>query len=332
MNAKELHQILKDNIISGVYTEQLPSIADFIRTYSVSHNTVKKVLDRLKMENLVYGRKGKGCFVKKQGIIDPGRTLVVYVALPSLTSHFYTNMLSALKKNLEENGFALKIRSTAAPLEHKFLACAFIGNIMSLEQLGELYKENSPQYTVWINSYLPGYLALCSDNMYGAETAMNCLYEHGHRHIAVLSCDVTGFDQSNTFYHRRQGVVKFAKEHPDVTVSEIETSSAAVSMEKLEAEFLQKDPLITAIFCFTDMLALRLYGTFPNVSKYSVIGYDNRDFAALLVPALTTVEENSESMADELSEMLQKMSCGEPVESVLIPPVLVERDSVSAVK
>jgi len=332
MNAKELHQILKNNILNGIYTEQLPSIADFIRTFSVSHNTVKKVVDRLKMENLVYGRKGKGCFVKKQGINAPERTIVFYLALSVLSNHFYANMLTELKRQLEEKGFAVKIRSILTSPECKFLACAFIGSVISEDDLEDFYKENPPEYTLWINRYLPGHLTVCCDNRCGSEIALKHLYDQGHRHIGVLSCDVTGFDQTNIFYHRRQGVVKFVQTHPDVVVSEIETASSAVSTENFEAGFLQKDPEITAIFCFTDMLALRLYNTVENIGKYSIIGYDNRDFTSLLVPALTTVEENGSIMAEELTGMMQKMSNHESIESVLVSPFLVERESVFAVE
>jgi len=80
------------------------------------------------------------------------------------------------------------------------------------------------------------------------------------------------------------------------------------------------------------MLALRLYNTVENIGKYSIIGYDNRDFTSLLVPALTTVEENGSIMAEELTGMMQKMSNHESIESVLVSPFLVERESVFAVE
>lgn len=325
MTANELHRRIKEDIFAGVYTGQLPSIAGFIRKYSVSHNTVKKVLDRLKMENLIYGQKGKGSFIKTEGISDPSRTLVVYTALSSFQNCFYTALLTELKQLLESTGFALKVRTVLTSPEHKFLACAFIGNILEVENIPAFFKENPPDYAFWINRYLPDFLTVCNDNILGAELALNALYRLGHRHIGVLSCDVTGFDAGNFFYHRKKGVEKFCQEHPDLTVAEIETVSNCRKADDFIAKFRAADPEITGIFCFTDMLSLLIA---PASGNISVVGYDNRDFAALMTPALTTVAEDHTAMAEALFDMVQRMSRGKRVESVVIPPYLVERESI----
>ena len=56
---------VRKKILEGVYqpNEQLPFEKDFCRTYKVSKMTVKKALDILVTEGLIYKRRGAGTFV-----------------------------------------------------------------------------------------------------------------------------------------------------------------------------------------------------------------------------------------------------------------------------
>ena len=91
---------------------------------------------------------------------------------------------------------------------------------------------------------------------------------------------------------------------------------------------------ITAIFTFTDMLALGVYAycddhglNIPN--DISVLSFDNRDFSGLLSPALTTFQEDSEQVAVLIRKMIFSIITRQDHENiVLVKPFLIERNSV----
>jgi GntR family transcriptional regulator len=64
----QLERILREKIISGALQpeEQIPPEAELCRRYSVSRITVRKAVDTLVQENLLYTRQGKGTFVAPQ--------------------------------------------------------------------------------------------------------------------------------------------------------------------------------------------------------------------------------------------------------------------------
>lgn len=56
---------LRERISSGELGPQLPSQMELAELLGISPKTVQKVLDILKAEGLVYGRPGRGTFVRK---------------------------------------------------------------------------------------------------------------------------------------------------------------------------------------------------------------------------------------------------------------------------
>ena len=62
----------------------------------------------------------------------------------------------------------------------------------------------------------------------------------------------------------------------------------------------------------------------------SVVGFDDMPLAAYVSPALTTVQQNAEMGAQALVEGIVGLIKGEPVESTLMAPKLVIRESCGA--
>jgi len=98
------------------------------------------------------------------------------------------------------------------------------------------------------------------------------------------------------------------------------------------------DPQLTAVFAFTDLLAIEVMNDLREMGRripedVSVIGYDNSVFSAMLSPALTTIEEDSERMAEAVLAMIRDHLAGKCIrQDILVKPELIERASVCDIR
>jgi len=90
-----------------------------------------------------------------------------------------------------------------------------------------------------------------------------------------------------------------------------------------------------AIFTATDLIAIGAMRALQDAGKripedVSVVGFDDMPLAAHVSPALTTVQQNSRKGADGLVQGIVGLIKGEPVESTLMAPKLIIRNSCGA--
>lgn len=344
MKAQELFQELKHKIRSGELTGKLPSISEMITAYRVSHNTVKKVLDMLKLQQFVYGIQGKGVYVRtytKQKK-NSDRTYV-YCDSRCLHNPFYIKVLDLLQTKAAAADLPIEVISNFRDCENSADRLGFImqgamfpeGNLTLAENFGEVLGINL-EYALPEDKHIYG----CrNDNVYGGYKAVEYLYCHGHRHIGIAAC---GLERPENFFHQRIcGVEKFASEHPDIVLVRHNISDIRKECgENVLADvgWLLENPQLTAIFAFTDLLALGVMNRLQEMGRripedVSIIGYDNSVFAGMLSPGLTTIAEDAEAMADAVLMMIRERQAGRPFgEDVLIKPEIIERGSVCDIR
>ncbi|MDD3702890.1 MAG: winged helix-turn-helix domain-containing protein, partial [Victivallaceae bacterium] len=66
-----IYEQMRNAIRGGELNGKLPSIAELTQKFSVSHNTIKKVLDKLKEQQYLYGMHGKGVYVNDTVTSNP---------------------------------------------------------------------------------------------------------------------------------------------------------------------------------------------------------------------------------------------------------------------
>ena len=344
MTAQELFQELKHRIRGGELTDKLPSISEMIAAYRVSHRTVKKALDMLKMQQLVYGMQGKGVYVRgyaKQKKNDD--RIYVYCDLRDLNTPFFVKVLDMLLSKAAAADLRIELISN-------FRDCENGGGRFGFIMSGAVHPEENLvlakhfQYVLGINlsCNFPGdrHIYGCvNDNFYGGYKAVEYLYNRGHRHIGIAAC---GLDRpDNIFTRRARGAEQFASEHPDVILVRHNVSSIKTECGQnilADTGWLQENPQLTAIFAFTDLLAIKVMNRLNEMGRripeeVSIIGYDNAVFSGMLSPALTTIEENAEAMAEAVLTMIREHLAGRRIgEDILIKPEIIERASVRDIR
>ena len=343
MQAQELFQELRHKIRRGELSGKIPSIAELTRCYHISHNTVKKALDMLKMQQLVYGIHGKGVYVRNfvKQKKNPDKILV-YCDLTVLHNAFYLRLLNCLRMKAASENFTIDLcTDRRIPDVSGYQLCFIVKGTESPETL-KLVSQLAPVRVFGINLeyILPEGMSIpccCNDNFAGGYLVMEHFYRMGHRRIGIFA--VAQELSENIFHHRLRGAEKFAAEHPEMVLSVWNIAGGSSSeLDKFAAEIITRHPDITGYFGFTDVVAMRLMNCLENLGKkipddVSVIGFDNSDFSGLLNPALTTIEEDADAMAQAVCQMIKEHLGGRSVaEKIVIEPELIERASVKNIK
>jgi LacI family transcriptional regulator len=176
------------------------------------------------------------------------------------------------------------------------------------------------------------------DYSQGAEQAMNCLVQLGHRRIAIIYAapeSATARDVIDVYTRRMRELDSVSGEHTQWMADGMFTAEGgAAAAEKL----LTEHPEITAILCGNDKMAI---GAIHGLARLgirvpedvSVVGFDDIQHLPFVKPALTTVHlplyELGSRAVDRLIERTHNK-----VEHVadILPTHLVLRESTAMVR
>ena len=171
------------------------------------------------------------------------------------------------------------------------------------------------------------------DHVLAGRIAARALLEHGHRDIAVISGRRTASDNED----RLRGFDAELAEHGlhvDPTLREdgdFSFASGDVAMRKL----LATGRRFTAVFACNDLMAMAAIAVLHQAGlrvpqEMSVLGFDDTDFAAYMLPRLTTVCIPTREVARNATRHLINRCYGKSLSVVRkFLPTLVWRDSVA---
>lgn len=171
------------------------------------------------------------------------------------------------------------------------------------------------------------------DHVLAGRIAARALLEQGHRDIAVISGRRTASDNED----RLRGFDAELAEHGlrvDTAMREdgdFSFASGDVAMRKL----LATGRPFTAVFACNDLMAMAAIGVLHQAGlrvpqEMSVLGFDDTDFAAYMLPRLTTVCIPTREVARNATRHLINRCYGKSLSVVRkFVPTLVWRDSVA---
>ncbi len=202
------------------------------------------------------------------------------------------------------------------------------------EKLQELARANT-RFIIWgptINEQ-PGHSIGC-DNVKGGYTATAHLIDAGHRRIAFLG---------NT----TPRCPELAARYEGYRMALVENRLAADSALKIDSnnltrlgyrgieKLLEKGCQFDAVFAVTDAIAIDAMRALQDngydvPTDVAVVGFDDIPLAAHVTPALTTVRQDIRQASEGLVASIVGLIEGKPVESTLMAPGLVVRESCGA--
>ena len=338
-NSNELYDALRSDIRNGRIGDRLPAITQLCCLYNVSHCTVKKVLDRLKNHKYIEGHKGKCVFVNKAALGNPlfQKNIVFYLHIDTMSNPYYLMVLARIRQLLQDSGSSvlyINSREQFAELDFK-PDVVIVSEISDEDEIQEIEMVCGSGRVIKLNDSWHHYNTIGTDNYNGGYQAAEYLYKMGHRKVGLVSRDLGILN--DFFSNRFKGFKAFVDGQSDmecfnseVNMNDDLKTTARAATEKLFGLCSE----ITAIFTFTDMLALGVYSycadhglNIPN--DISVLSFDNRDFSGLLSPTLTTFQEDSEQVSILVREMIFSIIIKRDHEkTMLVKPFLIERNSV----
>ncbi len=335
---QKLFRIVSDRIQSGEITGKLPSIAEFTAEFGVSHNTVKKVIDQLKLAGRVYGFQGKGVYVLGPGPKVNNRGVIgICIECAALRNPFYLKVFDALRNELRERDFDFKYFQSAAQVVGDYVDGIIFIDYYLTDLEAQVISDRFGVRLVVVNRKIAPITTVGNDNFSCGYMALEYLHRQGHRKIGLISRDT--HIKKSIFDYRMQGVMKYVGEHPEIEIADSPIHITRGGADEIFAsraarELLDARKDLTAIFAFTDVLALGVLSELQQrgirvPDDISLCGVDNRDFSVLMNPPLTTLEEPAELVAHQAMEMLlRQIDEGRWLDDLLLPPVMVERASV----
>ena len=138
------YEIIKQRIIQdiqdGVYhaDDKIPSESEFCREYDTSRITVRRALDELVAQGVLYRAQGIGTFVKKQTVSDEKNKIVLVLPffIEAFLSGIFTNLMSGVEKALAQYGYSYVTIMEPINSEGK---ASFLSTIKEMSPLGIIY-------------------------------------------------------------------------------------------------------------------------------------------------------------------------------------------------
>lgn len=339
-------QILSE-IAIGIYREgeRLPGERELSERYQVSRNTVRRALQELEHDGVLFRRPPVGTFVSGD-------------ALTKLRANTAPELRVAVLMNNEEANnpiYQQIFRSMQSHLPDEVrLNVYFCGSCGGLFQAGEgidlalvfgrypeaeleLLRRQVGEVVIW-GRESENFSYISCDNYTGGRLMAQTAIDAGHRHIALIGPREE--DARGEFARRIAGVEDVCREngiplHFHRLTLEESLNLAGSIYFTLDA-FLREDPELSVVLCLYDSIALsvleccRLRGI-PVPERLSVIGFDDHCYSEFITPALTTVRNVAKEAGVRLANHIENRlrSSGEtPRLCEELKPFLLERETL----
>ncbi len=277
------------------------------------------------------------------------RSNALLVVVPNIGNTFYGEVLAGIEAAAHAAGQTILIADSAqdAVREAAYLAWLRNGRADGVFLMGRPEVDWSsvapvpetglaPVVMISEPPVTPGTPWVSIDHAQGAQDITAHLIARGHRRIA----HITGPDTTNLRLPRLNGYVaalataSLPSDPRHIIPGDFSADSGARAAETL----LALHPRPTAVFCANDEMAMGLIGALARrgvrvPQDISVAGFDDIQFAACFVPAITTIRQPRRAMGHAAVALMHRLLGREgadltaPIQQIL-PHDLVIRDSV----
>jgi DNA-binding LacI/PurR family transcriptional regulator len=272
-----------------------------------------------------------------------GRTGVIGLAVPELERPYFAQLAGRLADRFEAHDLRIVMERTGASREGELDAVAFSrlrmydGLILSVvdtdpAELGQL-RTDAPVVMIGERPLPSRFDHVMMDNVDGARQATAHLLAAGARRVAMIGGDPAGSATMPAL--RAEG---YAAAHTDAGLPvdpDLNVRCQFRLQDGYDAIRVLRDRGIAfdAVFALTDVVAMGAVRALVDAGlrvpeEVQVVGFDDIDEAAYLVPSLSTVNPGHDAMADAITSLLMAQinggAIGDPQE-VVVPAQLVTR-------
>lgn len=311
----QLRDILLRYLEEEQYTadQKIPTEDELITRFQVSRVTVRKALQVLVDDGVIYKVQGSGSFFSGKIPDIPGVSYLIGVIAPLVFSYIYPQIIQGIDEIAQEHRYNVVLGGSKINPDRE-LTCLRqllekdIDGLLFEPSSGFRYEADSeivqflsslPIPVVFMNWAIddPKISTVSLNDVEGGIMATNYLIDAGHRRIACIrpTNHLPGI-------HRYQGYRKVLETHGIAYDERYDKSSAVLlqgedhaSAYPLMKELIELgDERPTAVFCFNDQIASLAYKAICDAGlkipdDISVMGFDDSELAIRPEVPLTTV-------------------------------------------
>jgi LacI family transcriptional regulator len=267
--------------------------------------------------------------------VRTGRSMTLGLVLPDLNNPYYPALARSFEHAARQAGYTTILIDTSGSVEEE------LEGIRQLENhgvAGAIWCQTSDKLAASARDYAmpivvvgaPGaaFDNVMADDVAGGRIAARHLLARGHRDIGLLVGDSVPEDRND----RRNAFVATIA-HRARLCFELRTPYA-IDLDGRVVETLARRE-VTAVMCGNDLIAIGVLRAARQLGievpeDLSVVGFDDIPWAAIVTPALTTINQPVAEMAGVALQLLldRLEKPGRPLRHMKVPVSLVERDSV----
>ncbi|WP_028297175.1 LacI family DNA-binding transcriptional regulator [Olivibacter sitiensis] len=283
----------------------------------ISEETKRKVKKKAQEMGYVVNRMASSLRKNRSGIVG--------LIVPRISMHFHTVFITSLQRLLQEAGYRLMIAQSDddGTLERDLVEAMFSSRVDALVISLSLTSEDYSVFDNFIENRIPVVFydrvplkpipytyTFVGDDFGGGYAVARHLAGLGAKKIAYISGPLS----CNLYRDRTLGFLKGLQDESLslkdewVFYQELTVENARKSIELLFAKRTKPD----AIFAANDNTAITIL-EFARKERIAVphdlkiVGYSNDPKAAIISPAITTVDQYPEEMANKVSQLILKV-------------------------
>jgi DNA-binding LacI/PurR family transcriptional regulator len=325
--------------------DKLPGERILAKEYGYSYMTIRKAVDNLVAEGLLYKIPMKGTFVADRKSTKKKTRIIGYFLdssiVAGLTSPYYSLIFNALQKQATKHGYSLiyftDIDDSSSYKHMHNIDGAIISCFPRVEHIVEEINQHIPVVVIDNSSSDKTIPSFIIDNFNAVRSSVNYLCSMGHRRIGFM----TGLEDSDVGKNRYAGY-RSGLSHHGIKLNQKLVFKGDFSFEsgaKGGDYFLSLKKPPTAVVCANDAMAIAMIRQAVqrglNVpDDLSIIGFDDIPVASQISPSLTTMAAPIDQITEMACNMLISLINGEKPENkhIALPARLVIRDSCASVK
>lgn len=347
----QLATALRTAIAQGIYSDGqlIPSERELASSQGLSRTTVRRAIELLVNEGVLYRVPGAGTYVGRLHE-SASEHATLGLILPSLANPYFGELATAIERESTRTGYQLLlgqsnlISRSEVPYLARYAENTAVKGVITISSGHEIPGESYEQLArlgkpfLFVVRHAETVMAdsVATDHVGGARELMQYLIGLGHRRIAYIG------EPDVRLSRHYQGYLEALQAAGLPADPQLQVAAALGDFEQGgEAgtrELLARGVPFTAIFAQIDIVAIGVLRALRAAglrvpADVSLVGFDNIPSAAHLDPPLTSVDHTVSEIGRLAVLLLQDRISGRydgPTRRVIIQPRLVLRASSAA--